>query len=48
MSRIKITESDYTIPVATYNTTDVVFIPGFSVAPLGVDNVAPQGEPKLC
>lgn len=48
MSRIKITESDYTVPVATYNTTDVVFIPGFSVAPLGADGVAPQGEPKFC
>lgn len=48
MSRIKITESDYTVPVATYNTTDVVFVPGFSIAPIGTGNVARMGEPKLC
>ena len=48
MSRIQITESDYTTPVATYNTTDVVFVPGFSKKALTDDFAAPQGEPTYC
>ena len=48
MSRIVITESDYTTPVAAYQTTDVVFVPGFSVLDLSTDGAAQQGEPKYC
>ena len=48
MSRIVITESDFTVPVATYQTTDVVFVPGFSVLDLSTDGAAQQGEPKYC
>jgi len=40
MSRIVITESDYTTPVAAYQTTDVVFVPGFSVLDLSTDGAA--------
>jgi len=48
MSRIVITESDYTTPVASYQTTDIVFVPGFSALDLSADGAAAQGEPKLC
>ena len=43
MSRVIITEADRTTPVSTYETTDVVFIPGFAVG-----GSAQRGEPKLC
>ena len=43
MSRIVINESDYTTPVATFNTTDVVFVPGFAV-----EGEALPGVPVLC
>ena len=48
MSRIVITESDYTTPVASYQTTDIVFVPGFSALNLSADGAAARGEPKLC
>lgn len=48
MSRITITESDYTTPVAQYQTTDVVFIPGFSTKLLTEDGAAQKGDPKYC
>lgn len=48
MSRVVITESDRTTPVATYDTTDVVFVPGFSALDLSTSGAAIQGEPVLC
>ena len=48
MSRISIIEQDLTVPVPVYDTTDVVFVPGFSSLNLSEDGAAAQGVPTLC
>lgn len=48
MSRIQIREQNFTTPVTTFDTTDVVFIPGFVNTNAATADFAEQGVPVLC
>ena len=48
MSRIQIRERDFTTPVATFDTTDVVFVPGFVNPSAATENFVERGVPVLC
>lgn len=48
MSRIQIRERDFTTPITTFDTTDVVFVPGFVNPNTAAENFAERGVPVLC